>query len=70
MNKEDEMSKPLVFWQYLTFRDVIILALIVSNIVFWFKLKDYSQIKQAALNGNAAAVYLNNLIQAQQTQKK
>lgn len=57
------------FYKHITFRDVLVLALIVSNIVFWFKLKDYDAVRQAAANGQQAALFIQNQLNAQNAQK-
>jgi len=66
--KQDEFDKNNVqpFYKNLTIRDVIVLALIVSNIAFYFKIKDYEDISLKADNGNKAANFLIQQINAQQ----
>ena len=56
----------LIFWKHLTFRDLLVLALIVSNIAFYFKIKVYEDISLKADNGNKAANFLIQQINAQQ----
>jgi len=64
----DKKEAGLIFWKYLTFRDVLILALIISNVFLFVKLKDYNNYKQAAINGNAAAQFIQNQINVQNAQ--